>query len=1011
MALWLVAFVLQHSLHAQTLNLPPRPANAPSGTEFVNLITPLSLTVRENTIFAQIASGNVPTFLRTLVPVTSSTVINGTTHTVTCYVTPDYFAIGSDADYFLEPMTPLLAQRVANLLNCSLPTRKLVNTIWTNAVVKLAPSPISPSAAMTTVPVFAQHNSTVLGQRNAVTNSHPLGALVGGDKKDVVISTKIYTNFSGPLKPVVIYGWHQLNGSPIQPLYNGHEETYADYSHGIRMVQMSVTLDGAPQTITNILTNPNLAAVLSDEGVISIPRYTVSQGSLVITTQPYSRTVSAGTNVGLTVVVSGTLPISYQWQRNGSNVAGATSSALSLTNVQPAHAGSYTVVISNGDGVTTSIPANLNVNTAVYPVLFADDFETNSSGNWNPSWGAANNIADYAIDWAYNYGTNIYSFNGVSYLIPPAPNSGSTTKGVRLTVNNGDTSAATIGLNIYPKNKSFTGNFALKFDMWINYPGATGGSGTGVAGSTEHAIFGINHSGTEVNWAATSPPATNGLWFGVDGEGGTLRDYRAYVGNSSGVQLELIGFAASGLTESNNAVGIYPALFSASRFETAGAPGKQWVSVEVRQVNGIITWLLDGTVVAQRTNTSTFTAGDVMLGYMDTFPSIANPAKDAFVLFDNVRVEDLSGAALQPPAITSAPQSQLVSSGTDVTLMILATGSVPLSYQWSFNSLAISGATNSSLALPSVQAASAGEYSVVVSNSAGTASASATLTLTSSGVQFGPIVPSGNGQVQFSLLGLPGNSYVIEASTNLVSWRPITVLAGSDAPLPFLDPEATNYNRRFYRARQASNQVLTDFESFTLGTPALFQKPSFSGSTSNLLNLVTPTFAYVTNNFPPGNSSAQVLQASWEFLAGAVNPWLRFTTFNATNLPNPTISTNQVFEFDIYAERAVYVAVAFRETSTSAAIGADGGTVGGIEWLGGSTVNTSPPQGRFVPAGQWMTLQFILPLEPIRAFTGNGILQTTTGKGVFEHLCIVPADGSGVYNLYLDNFQVTDLGP
>src|SRR5206468_10528988 len=134
-------------------------------TEFINLVTPLSLTDRENVIFTQIASGNVPNFLRTLVPVTSSTVFNGTTHTLTCYVTPDYLAIGSDSDYFLEPMTPLLAQRVANLLNCSLPTRKLVNTIWTNAVVKLAPSPIAPSAAMTTVPVFAQHNSTVCGQR------------------------------------------------------------------------------------------------------------------------------------------------------------------------------------------------------------------------------------------------------------------------------------------------------------------------------------------------------------------------------------------------------------------------------------------------------------------------------------------------------------------------------------------------------------------------------------------------------------------------------------------------------------------------------------------------------------------------------------------------------------------------------------------------------------------------------------------------------------------------------
>src|ERR1035438_2733989 len=51
---------------------------------------------------------------------------------------------------------------------------------------------------------------------------------------------------------------------------------------------------------------------------------------------------------------------------------------------------------------------------------------------------------------------------------------------------------------------------------------------------------------------------------------------------------------------------------------------------------------MDGTVVAQRTNSSSFTSGNIMLGLMDVFPSIANPARDCFVIFDNVRVENLS---------------------------------------------------------------------------------------------------------------------------------------------------------------------------------------------------------------------------------------------------------------------------------------------------------------------------------------------------------------------------------
>ena len=156
---------------------------------------------------------------------------------------------------------------LCNVLGCTLPTRKMVNQIWTNAAVKLNPQPIPPSGDMVTVPVFAQENYMVQTQRNTFTNSFPLGALVSGDKKDVILSTMIYTNFDNPpiTDPVVIYGWLYTTGVPIQPIYNGHENTYADYSHGIRLVN-ALTVDGNPNTITNVFTNPNLAALLSDEG-------------------------------------------------------------------------------------------------------------------------------------------------------------------------------------------------------------------------------------------------------------------------------------------------------------------------------------------------------------------------------------------------------------------------------------------------------------------------------------------------------------------------------------------------------------------------------------------------------------------------------------------------------------------------------------------------------------------------------------------------------------------------
>lgn len=622
-------------VQGQTLSLPPRPTNAPNGTQFTNIITTLSRDERENWIYAQVISGNVPGWMRTLKPINSA--ISG--HTATYHVTPDYLAVGSDTDYFLEPMTPPLAQRLADRLGCSLPTRKIVNQIWTNATVKLNPQPIAPSAEMTTVPVFADHNTMVRTQRNTFTNAQPPGAIVSGDKKDVVISNEI-TNRPPPPR-VVIYGWHYTDGSVIQPLSAAHEETYADYSHGIRFVQSGLIADGAPNTVSNVLASATLSALLSDEGVIPLPRYTVAPLAPVVMTHPRSRSVLPGESVSFDALAIGDAPLSYRWLLNGSTLAGATNATHTVTNIQSSNADIYAIIVTNQTGSVTSRVAVLRVKTTDFPALFADDFNTNTSTNWSLFWGATNGIPDYTADFAFDYAATPYLFNGVTTLIPPAPNSpDASTRALKLTVN-ADATAATAAVNLYPKNFSASGNLALKFDLWINYPGNAGGLVS--TGSTQFAQSGINHSGTNVNWAAPSATMSDGLWFAVDGEGGTSADYRAYRGNTNGTQTDLSGNAStSGLIATNNTAAVFQALFPSTRFETAGSPGKNWIEVELRQFNNTITWLMDGTIIAQRTNTSTFTNGNIMLGLMDTFSSIANPARDSFALFDNVRVENLA---------------------------------------------------------------------------------------------------------------------------------------------------------------------------------------------------------------------------------------------------------------------------------------------------------------------------------------------------------------------------------
>ena len=291
----LLSFGFIH-VFSQTLNLPVRQTTALSGSQFEATIasSTLSLTNRENMIYAQISAGNVPNFYRTLVAVTSTATISSVTQSVTYYVAPDYLAIGCDTDYFLMPMSPMLATRINTLTGTTLPTSKMVGDIWAAATVQLAPQPLTAGPLMSTVPFFAHHDSLVGQQRATFSNS--LGSLVSGDKKDVIIDNAIYTTANR----VVIFGWYYQNGTYIQPVTNVHADTYMDYSHGIRLVQNACILNGTtPTTIQSILESSTLNTLLSNEGVISQPWY--PYGITLSTPQSFAVLKNSSTSLRLIV--------------------------------------------------------------------------------------------------------------------------------------------------------------------------------------------------------------------------------------------------------------------------------------------------------------------------------------------------------------------------------------------------------------------------------------------------------------------------------------------------------------------------------------------------------------------------------------------------------------------------------------------------------------------------------------------------------------------------------------
>ncbi len=243
--------------------IPARSPTAPTGSEFARQVERISEHDREVAIQNELRSGNLPAFLRRLIPVKLATELpNGRTLQATICVLPDYLAVGSDADFLFVPMRLATALTVASHYGFTLPTTKMVDAIYEQSAAHVAPQPLPAGDQMRSTDYYWHHSQMVRQQEAALRV--PLGTLTAGDKKDLVLTNRLWQN----LARIAIYGWHRLDHSPIQPLATVHGARYADYSHGVRLVSTVIFVDGEPKSIFDALADTQLAWVLNGEGPI-----------------------------------------------------------------------------------------------------------------------------------------------------------------------------------------------------------------------------------------------------------------------------------------------------------------------------------------------------------------------------------------------------------------------------------------------------------------------------------------------------------------------------------------------------------------------------------------------------------------------------------------------------------------------------------------------------------------------------------------------------------------------
>jgi hypothetical protein len=198
----------------------------------------------------------------------------------------------------------------------------------------------------------------------------------------------------------------------------------------------------------------------------------------------------------------------------------------------------------------------------------------------------------------------------------------------------------------------------------------------------------------------------------------------------------------------------------------------------------------------------------------------------------------------------------------------------------------------------------------------------------------------------------------------------------------------------------AAAQVFADFEDGTVDEPYMFRAPGFSGSTAGNLNLAdgAPDSAVVVN----GTNGTLVNQVDFQFVDGGT--WLRLTTFNAPELPNPALDLSQWLLFDVRSSDRLSLGIGIRETGGSGPVGSNAGSGGGIEFVG-----TSTGVGGFqdtVPADQWVTVAIDIPNAPLTGFAGasaDGVLDGDWGS--LEHIAIENPGTTDQITIEFDNFR------
>jgi hypothetical protein len=445
-----------------------------------------------------------------------------------------------------------------------------------------------------------------------------------------------------------------------------------------------------------------------------------------ITTPPASITVTAPATATFTVVATGTPAPTYQWRKGGTAISGATAASYTTpATVIGDNGAQFSVVVTNSAGTATSTNATLTVTAApVAPAITAQPaqqsvlvgqtatFTVVATGTPAPTyqWRKGGTAISGATAASYTTPATVIGDNGAQFSVVVTNSAGTATSANgTLTVTAAPVAPA---ITAQPAQQSVLVGQTATFTV--------------VATGTPAPTYQWRKGGTAISGATAASYTTPATVIGDNGA-----QFSVVVTNSAGTATSTNGTLTVTAAPVAPAITAQPAQQSVIVGQTA-----TFTVVATGTPAPTYQWRKGGTAISGATAASYTTPVTVISDNGALFSVVVtNSAGTATSTNGTLTVT----AAPVAPAITAQPAQQSVIVGQTATFTVVATGTPAPTYQWRKGGTAISGATAASYTTPvTVISDNGAQFSVVVTNSAGTAtSTNGTLTVTAA-----PVAPA-----------------------------------------------------------------------------------------------------------------------------------------------------------------------------------------------------------------------------------------------------------------------------